>query len=49
MNYKIKPTIHTIDGYIVDPNSYGFWTRKNGYPITVEDYEKEKEKEEKKS
>ncbi len=45
MNSKVKDTIHTIEGYTVDPNAYGLWTRKNGYPVKLADEGKEKESE----
>ena len=41
MNNKVKDTIHTINGYTIDPNHYGLWTRKNGYPVKLADEGKE--------
>ena len=41
MNNKVEPTIHTLEGYTVDPNSRGLWTREKGYPLKLADEGKE--------
>lgn len=31
----MKETIHTINGYIVDPKGFGLFTRHKGYEVMV--------------